>query len=206
MDVGALSVVAGQIQNATNTNCDTYPIGSTYGTDNLAETKTVANVPSDALTAVLIYTLPGNRSASSLYAVQIAISRYGCMMWIRTGAGNDGYGPWKRLATAEPPTWYSLPLASGITGSPKYSIDQLGFVHLKTRVYGVSFDTVFATLPIGFRPKEHTIFIVAQSGGIGKIGAARLEIAVDGTLKITGTDAEISLSNWLDLNCVFAAV
>ena len=75
------------------------------------------------------------------------------------GAGSTlWWSPWKRLATAEPPAMYDLPLANGyaLTYYASYYYktqdNEVTIIGSALKDGGISNGEVFANLPIGFRP------------------------------------------------------
>lgn len=73
--------------------------------------------------------------------------------------GSGIWHQWYRLATAEPPQEYELPLVVGYTsGNAKYFILQNRVVHISGYISSIdnvfSFEQVLGTLPVGYRPKE----------------------------------------------------
>ena len=103
---------------------------------------------------------------------------------------------------------YSLPVASGFGNSNAYyRKDAAGYVHLRGNVTGVTtLSTIFATLPVGYRPYEDgksTSFraLTTQSGGGGNASfACRLEIWTGGNIVISDSIDLNTLKNWVSLD------
>lgn len=115
--------------------------------------------------------------------------------------------PWVEIATATPPQEYDLTLAEGLSGTAKYSKDQFGYVHVRGRVVGVSVGKTISFLPEGFRPKQSTARIVAQSSPTTEAAAARIDIGetLGSIVASTSTNASY-LPNWVDIDFIFASV
>ena len=111
---------------------------------------------------------------------QIKPARY----WATYNAGLAKWSPWMKFSTATQPQEYDLPLASGITGTAKYYKTQEGLVVIHGWVLGASINTVLATLPEGFRPKNHTIRVAICSAAAPSIGLVRLEVSITGEMKV----------------------
>ena len=92
------------------------------------------------------------------------------------------------LSTATPPQEFDLPLASGFSGTAKYSKDQFGKVLLTIDITGsYSNATVIGTLPAGFRPSE-TVTVLARIGG----GFSTIDIDSTGEVKSYNISGSVS--------------
>ncbi len=91
-------------------------------------------------------------------------------------------------ATAEPPQEYDLPLAAGVTGTAKYCIDQIGYVHIRGWVGGVdaiaASTPLIATLPAGYRPEISREAILPVSSADSSFIAYRLKIFDTGEMRV----------------------
>lgn len=97
-------------------------------------------------------------------------------------------GDWYEIATATPPQEFDLPLASGFSGTAKYSKDQFGKVLLTIDITGsYSNATVIGTLPAGFRPSE-TVTVLARIGG----GFSTIDIDSTGEVKSYNISGSVS--------------
>ena len=104
-----------------------------------------------------------NKQSGGLYASIFAISHNGSAV-IKT-RGYSGWGPWRKLAMAEPPAIMALPLAAGFTNwnqiNSTYRKDDAGMVHIVLSLQpsgkeAVTNGTIVATLPEGYRPLQDT--------------------------------------------------
>lgn len=94
------------------------------------------------------------------------------------------FGPWLRLAFAEPPQEFMLPLMEGAAGWLRYSLDQTGFVHMQlyfTSTDGLDTHTLLAILPVGYRPLHAVVcpIVCRKSNGIH---SGFLDIRADGSV------------------------
>ena len=145
-----------------------------------------------------------NHRIASLRRSYSAVSTYEGV-YCAYETGESRWTGWTQIATATPPVWYALPFAEGITGTAQYCKDQFGFVHLRGKVTGItSLNSVFATLPVGFRPELYTTIAATQSAGATMGGTCRAEIhSGTGAMIVSVTSSLDTLPNWLELTTTF---
>jgi hypothetical protein len=136
-----------------------------------------------------------NCSPQSTYRPQV-----GDLVWLEFLGADPHISP--PLSTYENRKWNDMTLQGawtsygGGTSFPSYWRDPMGIVHLEGALDGGASNSVFATLPAGYRPRDDKAFITVYSNGasllMGVIGAR----SATGNLEWIGPAAPTTV--WLD--------
>lgn len=127
----------------------------------------------------------GNNDRMGQIAVYYDVSNYrDALAWRRCSWTGNWSEVWCYAATATPPQEYDLPLAAGVTGVAKYRKNQFG----EETVYGaceltsdIALDSIFATLPAGYRTK-YAMSFQAFSGSGGQSSTGTVDVGTNGNL------------------------
>jgi len=114
---------------------------------------------------------------------------------------NGQWRAWKQLATAAPPTLYSLPITSGLTATGGYYKNQFGEITIQVQINnssGFKNGDVIANLPAGYRPKSgfnHT----ATYHGDNTYSPGAVSISTDGVISVKVNSSPVVSNMYLNL-------